>query len=182
MVSHQLELSQGGVPMKAYHMLLMSALLRPVQYAPMTDPSPAAFETAVMREVQRSPYQHDGLIGDMVNIGEFYCTLKREGRMQWQSQMSDMRREWDQWFNDGKDTLTEYLGNMNDAIQFAEVAWQKYRFQSPAAYNAYIARFGQPTNEIQMYDAAMALADAHLCPGWPGHPMPQRLRDENKLD
>jgi hypothetical protein len=134
-----------------------------------------------MNKLKTSAYNHQGLFGDMVGIGEFYCTLKRQGRMPWQSQMGAMAREWDEWFNNGKDSRTEYIANMNDAIQFASVTWQRSHFSSPQAYEMYISRFGSPTDEIQMYDSAMASADAHLCPGWPGHPEPQRLRDENKL-
>jgi hypothetical protein len=54
----------------------------------------------------------------------------------------------------------QYIGNVNQTVLYASDLWT----QQHAAPRS--------TDEILMREIAMAKADRHLCPGWPGHPAP----------
>jgi hypothetical protein len=135
-----------------------------------------------MNEINKEHYNRQGLLTTMVEIGEFYCVLKQRGETSWQSQMSEGRRWYDYALNNGKDYETEYIANLNDAILYAQAKWHAYRFPSDAAYRAYLDQLPSPTTELDMYTLAESDAEYHLCPGWPGHPVPPGLREDHRLD
>jgi len=122
------------------------------RYSGPTDPMVQArldFETALRVMIDERSYDRSGMLNDLIDDGLFYCKMKQ--------QMP---------YDIGKD----YAGNVSEAIQRADILWVRQHFSNPdeAQSSSQMA-----VDEISMRDSAMAIADRHLCPGWPAYPRPE---------
>ena len=121
--------------MRSFWTIVILLSAAPVWSAPLKDPSPAAFQNALM-----SRLSSNGL-GNLVSAGEFYCVTKRSLPY---------------------DTARSYEQNATNAVGYASARWSsRERGRS------------RSTDQIGAEDAAMMIADRHLCPGWPNHPAPR---------
>jgi hypothetical protein len=104
------------------------------------------FETALRVDMVDFSRQRPGPLEDMKGYGSFYCSTKKQVP-----------------YDDG----TTYVGNVNETVMHAAALWERQHFvSSEEAQRSPL----MTTDEIGIRDSAMATADQHLCPGWPGHP------------
>lgn len=143
------------------------------------EPSLAALETALINDITPT-CNRQGLLSELVDIGQLYCSMKQSGEIPWKSEMSSVGRMYDHMFRDDKYQSQEYHMNMNNGIELAVKKWILLHFGSEDAYGKWLQsfpkdtpQFGCATTEVAMKDIAAGEADRHLCPGWPGHPRPR---------
>ena len=144
---------------------------------PVIKPSLAALESALANELAREQRcNRQGLLSEMIEIGQLYCSMKQSGEIPWKSQLSGAERMVDQ-----KD---EYNRNLGDGVQLAVSKWSISHFGTADAFRKWLEsfpndiaspHFGCGSTEVALKDIAAAKADQHLCPGWPGHPRPPNL-------
>jgi hypothetical protein len=147
----------------------------------IVEPSLAAFETALMNHIYHG-YNRQGLFGEMVEIGQFYCFMKQSGELPWKSaELNRMQRMYDHLVRDDKYQRQEYYMNLSNALLLAVNKWEISHFGSAEAYRQWLENLpksdsppyvSHATDEIAMRTIAAGEADRHLCPGWPDHPRP----------
>jgi hypothetical protein len=104
------------------------------------------FETDLRVWIGELSSQRPGLFEDGKRYGEFYCSIKQQFPY---------------------DEKLLYVGNVNQAVVYAAARWARQQFaNSQEAERSPL----MTVDEITLRDGMMAVADKHLCPGWPGHP------------